>query len=166
MPAGSTYSTIATYTAPSSQASYTFSSIPSTYTDLIVVCSTFNSSGPDDLRLRFNSDTGTNYSATLLRGSGSAIVNAKDNNGTYLAWLGYVSSNSNNTSTTIFQVMNYSNTSVNKTVLSRGNLATDFVNATVGMWRSTAAINSITLIAGGANITSGSTFTIYGIAAA
>jgi hypothetical protein len=160
-----TYSTIATYTAPSSQASYTFSSIPSTYTDLIVVCSAFNSAGPDDLRLRFNSDTGTNYSATLLRGSGSAIVNARDTNGTYLAWLGYVSSAAGDSSTTIFQVMNYANTFVNKTVISRGNLASGFVNATVGMWRSTSAVNSITLIAGGANITTGSTFTIYGIKA-
>jgi hypothetical protein len=162
----STYTPIATFTATGSIANYTFSSIPGTYTDLRLVCSAFNSAGPDDLRLRFNSDTGTNYSATLLRGSGSATVNAKDNNATYMPWLGYISTGSGDVSTTLVDINSYSNTSVNKTLISRGNLASGFVNITAGMWRSTAAITSITLIGGGANITVNSTFTLYGIKAA
>jgi hypothetical protein len=162
----STYTPIATYTATGSISSYTFSSIPNTYTDLRVICSPFNSAGPDDLRIRFNGDTGTNYSSSLFRGSGSATLTASDNNATYIGWLGYVNSAASDASVTIIDINNYSNTSVNKSILSRGSLASGFVNVTAGMWRSTSAINSITLIAGAANITANSTFTLYGIMAA
>jgi hypothetical protein len=62
--------------------------------------------------------------------------------------------------------MNYSNTTTNKTALIRGNNAALFTDATVGVWRSTAAITSITLASDGAAFDSGSTFNLYGIAAA
>ena len=166
MAAGATYTPIATYTATGTIASYTFSSIPSTYTDLRIVCLPFISAGPDDIRLRFNGDTSSNYSSTLLRGSGSAVISAKDNGATYLGWNGYASSATSDTSITTIDILNYTNTSIYKSVLSRGNLASGFLNATTGTWRSTSAITSITLIGGGANITTNSIFTLYGIAAA
>lgn len=165
MAAGSTYTPIATATI-SSGSSYTFSSIPSTYTDLHIVISNFISAGPDDMRLRFNGDTSTNYSALLLRSSGGSLINAKDNNGTYMAWLGYASNGAGDASTHRIDVQSYANTSVYKHVVSRGNLSSGFVNLTTGMWRSTAAINSITFIPGGSSFAAGSTITIYGIKAA
>jgi hypothetical protein len=61
--------------------------------------------------------------------------------------------------------MNYANTSTYKTVLTRSNKY-DRVGAIVGLWRSTAAINSITLTAYSNTYAIGSTFTLYGIAAA
>jgi hypothetical protein len=62
--------------------------------------------------------------------------------------------------------MNYANTTTFKTHISRSNNSSNFVMATVGLWRSTAAITSITLLTNTADTFSvGSTFTLYGIKA-
>jgi hypothetical protein len=63
--------------------------------------------------------------------------------------------------------MNYSNTTTNKTILSRINNAENSTVARVTLWRNTAAISTIFLTEGnGANFIAGSTFTLYGIKAA
>ena len=67
----STYTAIATQTASGSTTALTFSSIPQTYTDLVIVC-LLTAGNTGDAYLRYNSDTGTNYSDTALRGNGSA----------------------------------------------------------------------------------------------
>jgi len=59
--------------------------------------------------------------------------------------------------------MNYANTTTNKTILSRSNAADKGVMATVSLWRNTAAINSITLLASANNFATGSTFSLYGV---
>ena len=65
--------------------------------------------------------------------------------------------------------MNYSNTTTNKTVLARGNNASDAsypgTEAFVGLWRSTAAINRIDFSSNSKTWNAG-TFTLYGIKAA
>jgi hypothetical protein len=67
-------------------------------------------------------------------------------------------------STNIIQVMNYSNTTTNKTVLARAGIAGDRTRAIVNLWRSTSAITSILIINNGSvNFVAGSTFTLYGI---
>ena len=61
MPLPSTMTPIATNTLTAVASSVTFSSIPSTYTDLVLVLQgSFDSA--DDVRFRFNGDTGSNYS--------------------------------------------------------------------------------------------------------
>ena len=56
--ATNTYIPLATYTVPSAQASYTFTSISSAYTDLVIVFECFTTAGgARDVALRFNSDT-------------------------------------------------------------------------------------------------------------
>jgi hypothetical protein len=68
----------------------------------------------------------------------------------------------------IYQFMSYSNTTTYKTVLGRSSV-TDFrVAAIIGLWRSTSAINTVSLRCDNAsyNFTAGSTFTLYGIKAA
>jgi hypothetical protein len=64
--------------------------------------------------------------------------------------------------------MNYSNTTTYKTTLSRdGNVNQSVVESSVGLWRSTAAINIITMGDFGAStMAAGTTATLYGIAAA
>jgi hypothetical protein len=70
-------------------------------------------------------------------------------------------------STRILQIMNYSNTTTNKTVLARSNNAATGVDAIVGLWRSTAAINTIDLYAWTTNSFSiGTVLSLYGIKAA
>lgn len=166
MAAGSTYTPIATTTLGSSQSTVTFSSF-SGYTDLVLVTSAKTTSGSNDAVIRFNSDTGTNYSSTILSGSGSAASSARSTNATYafLDSYGWVTSSDFNAAVT--QIMNYSNSTTYKTVLSRSNNASAGVDAIVSLWRNTAAITSITiLLAGSLTFATGSTFTLYGIAAA
>jgi hypothetical protein len=65
-------------------------------------------------------------------------------------------------------IQNYANTTTYKTALNRSNAASQGVEALVTLWRSTAAINSITISTdnGGSIIDTGSTFSLYGIKSA
>jgi hypothetical protein len=85
MPAGNTYEAIATQTLGSAAASVTFSSIPSTYTDLVLVCNFETSSNAiAGVYIQFNGDTSTNYSSTNLIGNGSTAESSRQNSTFYL----------------------------------------------------------------------------------
>jgi hypothetical protein len=161
MAAGSTYTPIATTTLGSAASSYTFSSIPSTYTDLVLVRSG-GISTPDEIGLRFNGDTGSNYSYTNVSGYGATASGRGSNQTMGRGGAAWTSANN-----TIWQIMNYANTTTYKTFLQRFNDPGDTVGAAVTLWRSTAAINSVQVITlSGANLTVGTTLTLYGISAA
>lgn len=172
MPAGPTYSTIATTTLSSAASNVTFSSIPSTYTDLVVVFdgrSTWTSDNGPRMYMNFNSDSGTNYSVTTLRGSGSAATSARESGNNY-CFPGRPNpsfSGNTNFSNIIVHLLNYSNTTMLKTILSRYNNDAngDKVGLSANLWRSTSAINSIVFDTDN-DFAAGSTFTIYGITAA
>jgi hypothetical protein len=167
MAAGNTYTPIATTTLGSSASSYTFSSIPSTYTDLVLVATGTNSVGAS-INLTFNSDTGSNYSVTILSGDGGSAQAARYSSQTYIrstyneGW----SSGAANIGNIVFNIQNYSNTTTYKNALVRANKTSGGTGASVGMWRSTSAINSITLTSGSGTLEVGCTFTLYGISAA
>ena len=74
-----TYEKIATNTLSSAAISLTFSSIPATYTDLVLITSSQHaaSDASSRLYLNFNSDTATNYSYTQIRGSGTAAFSSR-----------------------------------------------------------------------------------------
>ena len=168
MAAGSTYTPIATQSISGSPTSVTFSSIPSTYTDLIVVINAALTT-QNDVGLRLNGDTGTNYSRTILYGTGSA-AGSVTGGGANQGQIEYYGSPNTTLggSTIIVNFMNYSNTTTYKTVLSRSNNASSGVDAVVNLWRSTAAINQIEFkpYTGTMTWVTGSQFTLYGIAAA
>ena len=154
-----TYESIATTTLGSATPSYTFNSIPSTYTDLIMV---FNGTSGNNISLRFNSDTGSNYSITRMQGNGSSASSSRYSNITSM--YGPYSSTD---SIAIWQVMNYSNATTYKTALARGGGASDTADAYVGLWRSTSTITSLTVLSqGSGNLGSGATLTLYGIKSA
>jgi len=118
MAAGSTYTPIATTTLGSAVASYSFTSIPSTYTDLVLI---LNPSGTttngQDVGLRFNSDSATNYSRTALSGNGTNAISPRQSNQTYayLTYYGYPSGSV--PMNFISNIQNYSNSTTYKTVL-------------------------------------------------
>ena len=159
-----TYEPIASTTLGAAASTVTFSSIPGTYTDLILVLSGSLTSGTSVWGLQYNSDTAGNYSWTSLRGDGSGATSARDSGSTRIlcGWIG------TSQVTEIVQIMNYSNATTNKTNISRNNstVASTFVSANVGLWRSTVAINAITARTDSSTFASGSIFTIYGIKAA
>lgn len=160
-----TYEPIATQILTANATSVTFSSIPSSYTDLILIFNGTNATSNNGLRLRFNSDSGTNYSTTYLYGNGSSAVSERTTNTTG----GQIATDIASTqATSIAHIMNYSNTTTFKTFLGRGSSAANFADAQVSLWRNTAAITSVTVLlgAGTSNFSTGSTFTLYGIKAA
>ena len=158
-----TYTPIATTTiSGSGTASYTFSSIPSTYTDLVLICVGSTTQG---LQLQFNGDTGTNYSGTGLFGNGTAASSSNDTNKAYLAIDGGGGA-ANAYIPYIVNINNYANTTTYKTVLARFNATTTYMGARVCLWRSTSAINSIKVYPYSGNLTDQTTFTLYGITAA
>lgn len=158
MPAGNTYEAIATQTLASTASSVVFSSIPSTYTDLIAIVTTTTTS---DLTWRINSDTGSNYSQTAIYGY-SALGSARQSNATS-HWLNYGSNNGNFVA--IIQLNNYSNTNVFKTSILRDGANGSTTDVMAGLWRSTSAINSLTFIPP-STFAVGTTISLYGIKAA
>ena len=158
-----TYEPIATQTLGSAAANVTFSSISGTYTDLVLVTSVKYVGAEQALGLTFNSDTGTNYSATYIYGNGTSAASGRDTNNTAIP---IARADTNQFCIGVTNISNYSNTSTYKTAISRGNSGT-YVIAYVGTWRSTAAITSLRVAnLTGTNFTAGSTFTLYGILAA
>ena len=156
MPA--TYEPISTTTLGSTASSVTFSSIPGTYTDLVLITSNTSSGGLGGVQLNeINSDTGTNYSSTKIYGTGSVAGTDRNSNDTTVN-IGLTDTTQSNN---IFHFLNYSNTTTYKTVLARGNSASGQTRACVALWRNTAAITSFRL--SGVTFDIGSTFTLYGI---
>lgn len=157
-----TYEPIQTTTLTSAQGIVTFSSIPSTYTDLVVIITGLQStSSVLDFGIRFNSDSGSNYSDTNIEGNGSTATSGRNSNHTQgkLAYFGSTTW----VGTLRVNIMNYTNTTTNKTVISRYDIPANQLGAAVNLWRSTAAINSVSFLMTSGNIASGSTFTLYGI---
>ena len=74
MPASNTYESISSVTLTSNSTTVTFGSIPQTYTDLVLVIVAKITSGGLDMFIRFNSDTGSNYSYTQLYGNGTSAA--------------------------------------------------------------------------------------------
>jgi hypothetical protein len=171
MAAGSTYEKVATTTLGSAASDVTFSSISGSYTDLVVIVNAGCSSSGDVMYMQFNSDTGSNYSNTMLFGSGTSTSSNRTSNDTFIslsqgAGIGTGASGWN----CISNINNYSNATTRKTVLTRDGIAANGLylgtEARVSLWRSTSAINSIRFYTSAGNIVTGSTFTLYGIAAA
>jgi hypothetical protein len=171
MASGPTYTPIVTYTIPSAVTSYTFSSIPQTYTDLVVVGSFTNGASGYGACITFNGDTGTNYiySNQGLLGLNSGAL-SYENSGQGGLQVAYNGAPTGTPSPWIFHINNYSNTATNKTVLSRFGSGDYYeTNLFAGLYRSTSAITSIRLTPDlplRTTFSAGSTFTIYGIAAA
>ena len=162
MPA--TYEPIATTNAGPTQTTYTFSSIPATYTDLVLIISPVGN-GDAQVNLRFNSDTGTNYSYTVLGGNGTSAVSDRASNATFIG-ADYYFSITTAGGVIRANIMNYANSTTYKTALMRADNAGKGTTANVGLWRNTAAITSITITTTNSSFANGSTLTLYGIKAA
>ena len=160
-----TYDKIATNTLGVTATSVTFSSIPSTYTDLVLVITPIYLVSGTEIDVTFNGDTATNYSRTQVGGNGTAAVSVRESSATKFRLTYSANVASTFVYNAIVNIMNYSNTTTYKTALSRGNNASGGVEAEVGLWRSTSAISTIAIASSG-TFNTGSTFNLYGIKAA
>jgi hypothetical protein len=167
----STYTPIQTTTLGSAQASYTFSSISGLYTDLVLVVNELNATATNtSFQFQVGNgsvDTGANYSLTEIFGNGTTASSDRASSDT----AAYFNGPGIGTSTTtpnvyVMNFMNYSNTTTYKTFIGRGGSADKNTVATVNLWRLTSAINTIKIFQSTNNMAAGTTFTLYGIAAA
>ena len=155
---------IATVTGNGSSGTITFSSIPQTYTHLQI---RFIARGSTDSvsYVRFNSDTGSNYSDHMLYGGGSSASALNDVNNTRMGQLRH-SDTTNIVGGGVVDILDYTNTNKYKTM--RALTGCDFngsgiVMLTSGNWRNTNAITSITLNVDGGNYDTTSSFALYGL---
>jgi len=159
-----TYTLIEEQVLSSAQASVTLGSggtIPQTYKDLILEMLVPGTSADDYGLIQVNSDTGSNYSYTVVQGDGSTATSSRASTQTSGAF-GRLYNNPN------YAVMNfqsYANTNVNKTWITRSNNSSYSTIASVSLWRSTSAVSSIKLFTVYSNtFNSGSTFRLWGVA--
>jgi hypothetical protein len=160
-----TYEPIATTTLGSAANSVTFSSIPATYTDLILVANMSSTGSSNYPSIRLNGDSASNYSRTYINADGTSATSGR-NTESYMTIYGNAIAAS--VANFIIQFMNYANTTTYKTAISRKNDTGNIVGATVHLWRKTPeAINQIVISTQTSdNFAIGSTFTLYGIKAA
>jgi len=151
-----TYTALATKTLTGTAASVTFSSIPATYRDLILIVNG-SASTQDNARLTFNGDTtAANYLYVTMRGDGSAATSAA-------ATGALVSTFTTGAFVTSVQIMDYSATDKHKTRLSRDDIASFHARAWASRWANTAAVTSMVYSAATGTFSIGTTFSLYGI---
>jgi hypothetical protein len=154
-----TYTALATRTLTSTPTVVTFSSISQSYRDLILVIEGTYTTGTGNTTLRFNGDSGSNYSNVYMLAAASPVTGALS--GTLLYTGGFNSAVRNNA---IFNIMDYSATDKHKTVINRMNEAGNITYAWANRWASTSAITTIE-ITGSNPYAVGTTFSLYGIVA-
>jgi hypothetical protein len=165
-----TYSPLATVTLGSSASSVTFSSIPATYRDLILVARFTTAASGSTFDVRLNGDSSSTYSHVGMNGRSNGANSFSFTATGKFELLG----NSFGTSPAqcIFQLMDYSATDKHKTGLSRAQseengTAMNLTNAYAVRYPSTSAITSLSChsFAGSVSFASGSTFALYGVIA-
>ena len=161
-----TYVAIATTTVGSGGAStIEFTSIPATYTDLLLTYSTRQNAGnAPSLLVKFNNSS-SNFSIRYLQGSGSSAYS-----GTSPSNYAGNSDGSSNTASTFasgtMYIPNYagsSNKSYSVDDVQENNATEAYATLIAGLWSQTAAINQITLYNASNSFVQYSTATLYGI---
>ncbi len=160
-----TYTLISSNVLSSSAASVTFSSIPATFTDLVMLWSV-NTSSLQDGTIYFNGTLGTtNYSRTFVAGNGATASSSRNSNREAID-MDYIGSATANTfASGEMYLPNYAG-SANKPLSTisalEANSTTAYLRANAGLARVTAAVTSLTIAAAG-TFSSGSSFYLYGI---
>lgn len=162
------YNLIATTTVGSGGAStIEFSSIPQTYTDLLLVCSgrSTRATTNDDFYIRFNG-LSTNLSSRALYGTGSAAASFSDASIAYVGYLSAATSTASVFSSGSIYIPNYTS-SIAKSISgdsvteNNGTAALQSLNA--GLWNATAAITQITVYSANGSFVQYSSASLYGI---
>jgi len=139
----------------------TFSGIPDTYRDLILVCNLFYNSGSDTYsRFELNGDTTTaNYKGVYMDTYGGGASGGSTNSNL----LEYHQSVSSTTPVhATFQLFDYSATDKHKTAIIRFGAATTMTGAYASRWENNAAVGNLKLVGSVANYLPGSTFALFG----
>ena len=157
---------------PAGASSVSFTNIPGTYTHLQIraIARTTRANQEDNVQIRFNSDSAGNYASHVLYGDGATAGAFSDGSSISFNTRSVVAAASSTASTfgaTVIDILDYANTNKYKTARAlsgydaNGNGQVRLVS---GLWMSTSAITSITLLsANSADLVANSQFALYGI---
>jgi hypothetical protein len=152
-------------------ASITFNNIPQGFSDLIIQASARDSATYSPYVagvVRFNGDSGANYSKTILYGNGSSASSSRTQGDTFLFFLDETSSSgvtANTFGVSTLTIPNYSGGSYKSCIIdtvTENNSSASELIPVAGLWRSTAPITSLTISAA-VSFVQYSTFTLYGV---
>ena len=164
----SSYVALATTTLGSAASSVTFSSIPATYKDLIVIANASGTVNDQGMRLRFNGDSGSNYSTVAMGAWPNTGFSFQTTTTHALFYSIQIGVNTNGIHTPVIgQIMDYAATDKHKTLLTRANGQNNTVTETTALatrWANTNAITSMVFTLSSGNFAIGSTFSLYGVA--
>lgn len=159
-----TYKVIATTTVGAGGASsITFSSIPATFTDLMLLISSKVTSN-NYIKINFNSDTGNNYTYRVIRGTGSAAGSFLQTDWTASAYVfGYSDSDWSSHSVYIPNYAGSNYKSISSDSVQEANTTTAYSWLGSGLWSNTSAITTIAIANQTQNFAQYSSATLYGI---
>ena len=163
------YDSIASLTVDASaDLTVTFSSIPATYKHLQIRAVATSATDSYPVLMRFNSDSGSNYSYHYLGGQGSVISSGAGTSTTSILTAGNYARalNASNPWAFIIDILDYADTNKYKT--ARVLHGADYngsgeVNLTSGNWRDMTAVSTITMSMASSGFTQYSSFALYGI---
>jgi len=150
---------------PSNQSSITFSSIPSTYRHLQLRYYLAGTGVATDTLIRFNGDSGSNYSWHDLYGTGSGTANSRGGTGTAMYYQpdGVGSAAWNVGITDIYDYAQTTKTKTIRTFVGFDSNGSGVISSVSGNWNNTNAITSIVVSITSNNIAPNSTIALYGI---
>jgi hypothetical protein len=166
------YDSIATVTIGAGGASSAaFTSIPSTYTHLqirAIFRGTAGGSSTNDLVMRFNSDSGANYSQHYIYANGSITAAGAATNATYIPAVSILTDGwtANVFGTSVIDILDYANTNKYKTARTLNGFDANGggdILFNSGNWRSTTAIDTIVFAPSSGSLKEYSSFALYGI---
>jgi len=164
-----TYQFISSVTVGSGGASsMDFTSIPQTYTDLLLFVTARNTGNGSGLYLRFNGGN-SNYSTKELEGNGASAYSSNNTAGTSYGFCGSISNSSTTASTfanNFIYIPNYAgsnNKSFSADGVGENNATTVYADLIAGLWSNTAAITQVTLYPSLNSFAQYSTAYLYGI---
>jgi len=164
-----TYSLIEAKTLSSDTASISFTSIPATFTDLLVFISSRTNAGitSDEARITFNNNT-SSYSWKMLYSSGSGAFGANDASDPEIPGIQMPGNNATASTFSVNSIYipgyassNYKSVSIDST--QEDNVTTAYIKMVTGLWSNTAAITSIQVFGATGSFVPYSTFYLYGI---
>lgn len=168
-PSGGTNNEIAQTIVGSPVSNITFSSIPGTYTDMVLELNGQSSSGSqDDILIQINTDTGSHYNYNFVYATSSISGSATNSDSKILVGVINPSSDTNVSANLQIRFNNYAATSFYKTIGFVSNYLDSSGNIGIltgsGDWTATpAAITSVKIyLSSGSNFTAGTTATLYG----
>ena len=165
-----TYELITSTTVGSGGASFvTFSSIPATYTDLLIKICARTSDAQANLFAYFNNDTSASYSSKNIYGNGASATYDTSSSATFL-YAGVAAVDGTNQTTNTFNnaeiyIPNYASSSqksISSDAVMENNGTTAYASLNAGLWTGTSAITSVKLT-GGTSFVQYSSFYLYGI---